>query len=65
MPRLYGVAELFRDGIDAFYPVLRTADIGNLVTICCSDGEYIPMDDAPPMENWLGALTLWDDADEN
>jgi predicted amidohydrolase len=32
--------EMFGDGIDAFYPVLRTADIGNLGTICCSDGEY-------------------------
>lgn len=32
--------ELFGDGIDAFYPVLRTSDIGNLGTICCSDGEY-------------------------
>jgi beta-ureidopropionase len=32
--------ELFGDGIDAFYPVLRTPDIGNLGTICCSDGEY-------------------------
>jgi len=32
--------ELFGDGIDAFYPVLRTEDIGNVGTICCSDGEY-------------------------
>lgn len=32
--------ELYGDGIDAFYPVLRTSDIGNLGTICCSDGEY-------------------------
>src|SRR5207244_3968753 len=32
--------EVFGDGIDAFYPVLRTDDIGNLGTICCSDGEY-------------------------
>lgn len=32
--------ELFGDGIDAFYPVLRTDDIGNLGTLCCSDGEY-------------------------
>ena len=32
--------ELFGDGIDAFYPVLRTSDIGNIGTICCSDGEY-------------------------
>jgi predicted amidohydrolase len=32
--------ELFGDGIDAFYPVLRTPDIGNIGTICCSDGEY-------------------------
>ena len=32
--------ELFGDGIEAFYPVLRTDDIGNLGTICCSDGEY-------------------------
>jgi beta-ureidopropionase len=28
------------DGIDAIYPVLRTCDIGNVGTICCSDGEY-------------------------
>jgi beta-ureidopropionase len=32
--------ELFGEGIDAFYPVLRTDDIGNIGTICCSDGEY-------------------------
>ena len=32
--------ELFGDGTDAFYPVLRTNDIGNIGTICCSDGEY-------------------------
>jgi beta-ureidopropionase len=32
--------ELFGDGIDAFYPVLRTDDIGAIGTICCSDGEY-------------------------
>src|SRR5205809_3857639 len=32
--------ELFGDGIDAFYPVLRTDDIGNIGTICCSDGQY-------------------------
>ena len=32
--------DMFGDGIDAFYPVLRTDDIGNIGTICCSDGEY-------------------------
>ncbi|MCL6581901.1 MAG: hydrolase [Firmicutes bacterium] len=32
--------EVFGDGLDAFYPVLRTDDIGNIGTICCSDGEY-------------------------
>ncbi len=32
--------ELYGDGIDAFYPVLHTDDIGNIGTICCSDGEY-------------------------
>jgi len=32
--------EVFGDGIEAFYPVLRTEDIGNIGTICCSDGEY-------------------------
>jgi predicted amidohydrolase len=32
--------ELFGDGLDAFYPVLKTPDIGNIGTICCSDGEY-------------------------
>jgi beta-ureidopropionase len=32
--------EVFGDGVDAFYPVLRTDDIGNIGTICCSDGEY-------------------------
>jgi len=32
--------ELFGEGIGAFYPVLRTEDIGNIGTICCSDGEY-------------------------
>jgi beta-ureidopropionase len=30
----------FGDGLDAFYPVLRTPDIGVIGTICCSDGEY-------------------------
>lgn len=32
--------EIFGDGIEAFYPVLKTDDIGNIGTICCSDGEY-------------------------
>jgi beta-ureidopropionase len=37
--------EVFGDGLDAFYPVLRTTEemggaIGNIGTICCSDGEY-------------------------
>lgn len=32
--------ELYGSGIDAFYPVLKTDDIGNIGTICCSDGEY-------------------------
>lgn len=32
--------ELFGDGIESFYPVLKTDDIGNIGTICCSDGEY-------------------------
>ncbi len=32
--------ELYGDGIEAFYPVLKTDDIGNIGTICCSDGEY-------------------------
>jgi predicted amidohydrolase len=32
--------EVFGDGIDAFFPVLKTPDIGNIGTICCSDGEY-------------------------
>lgn len=32
--------EMFGDGIEAFYPVLKTKDIGNIGTICCSDGEY-------------------------
>jgi len=32
--------ELFGDGIEAFYPVFKTDDIGNIGTICCSDGEY-------------------------
>lgn len=32
--------EVFGDGIEAFYPVLKTEDIGNIGTICCSDGEY-------------------------
>lgn len=32
--------ELYGDGIEAFYPVLKTKDIGNIGTICCSDGEY-------------------------
>lgn len=32
--------ELFGEGIETFYPVLKTDDIGNVGTICCSDGEY-------------------------
>lgn len=32
--------ELFGDGPEAFFPVLKTDDIGNIGTICCSDGEY-------------------------
>lgn len=32
--------EHFGSGIDAFYPVFKTEDIGNIGTICCSDGEY-------------------------
>ena len=32
--------EVFGDGLEAFYPVLKTEDIGNIGTICCSDGEY-------------------------
>ncbi len=32
--------EVFGDRIEAFYPVLRTPDIGVIGTICCSDGEY-------------------------
>ncbi len=32
--------EIFGSGLDAFYPVLKTDDIGNIGTICCSDGEY-------------------------
>ncbi|MGQ9617281.1 MAG: nitrilase-related carbon-nitrogen hydrolase [Spirochaetota bacterium] len=30
----------FGDSLEAFYPVLKTDDIGNIGTICCSDGEY-------------------------
>jgi len=32
--------EVFGDSLEAFYPVLRTEDIGNIGTICCSDAEY-------------------------
>jgi beta-ureidopropionase len=32
--------EVFGDGLEAFYPVLKTDEIGNIGTICCSDGEY-------------------------
>jgi len=32
--------EVFGDGIEAFYPVYRSPEIGNIGTICCSDGEY-------------------------
>jgi beta-ureidopropionase len=32
--------EVFGDSLEAFYPVLRTDDIGNVGTLCCSDGEY-------------------------
>jgi predicted amidohydrolase len=61
--------ELFGDDIDAFFPVLRTDDIGNLGTICCSDGEYPEAvralafngaevvyrpSEAVPMTNWGG-----------
>jgi len=32
--------EIYGDDIDAFYPVYKSDDIGNIGTICCSDGEY-------------------------
>lgn len=32
--------EKFGETLEAFYPVLKTEDIGNIGTICCSDGEY-------------------------
>lgn len=32
--------ECFGSGIEAFYPVYKSKDIGNIGTICCSDGEY-------------------------
>jgi beta-ureidopropionase len=32
--------EKFGDTVEAFYPVLKTGDIGNIGTLCCSDGEY-------------------------
>ena len=32
--------EMFGDGIESFYPVYKSDDIGNIGTICCSDGEY-------------------------
>ncbi len=32
--------EVFGDSLEAFYPVYRSPDIGNIGTICCSDGEY-------------------------
>ncbi len=32
--------DLFGDGIEAFYPVYKSDVIGNVGTICCSDGEY-------------------------
>lgn len=32
--------EVFGDSLEAFYPVYRSPEIGNIGTICCSDGEY-------------------------
>lgn len=32
--------EVFGDRLEAFYPVYRSPEIGNIGTICCSDGEY-------------------------
>jgi beta-ureidopropionase len=32
--------EVFGESLEAFYPVLRTDDIGNIGSLCCSDGEY-------------------------
>ena len=32
--------EVFGDHLESFYPVLKTDEIGNIGTICCSDGEY-------------------------
>jgi len=32
--------ECFGSGIESFYPVYKSAEIGNIGTICCSDGEY-------------------------
>ncbi len=62
--------EHFGSGIEAFYPVLKTDDIGNIGTICCSDGEYPEAvralafngaevvyrpSEAVPMTNWGGS----------
>ena len=44
------------DGIEAFYPVLRTDDIGNIGTICCSDGEYPEVGAGPRVERGRGRL---------
>jgi predicted amidohydrolase len=32
--------EVFGDKLEAFYPVFKTEEVGNIGTICCSDGEY-------------------------
>ncbi|MGW1109226.1 nitrilase-related carbon-nitrogen hydrolase [Streptomyces sp. NPDC002540] len=32
--------ELFGDGVEAFCPVLRTQEIGNIGTLCCGDVAY-------------------------
>jgi len=32
--------EHFGDSPEAFFPVCRTQDVGNIGTLCCSDGEY-------------------------
>ncbi len=32
--------EVFGDSLEAFYPVYRSSELGNVGAICCSDGEY-------------------------
>ena len=55
------VDEIYRANIQ---PPRRARDV-HAARARVPGGRYIPMDERPPMVGWLGARTLWDDADDD